>query len=50
MRFWRDIQLRDQQHAKKYALCKYIWKAMKRLHEHQYINVLLTNATTNDIF
>ena len=44
MRFWRDIQLPDQQHPKKYTLSKYIWKIIKRLHEHQYINVLLTNA------
>ena len=50
MRFWRDIQLPDQQHPKKYTFSKYIWKIIKRLHEYQYINVLLTNAIPNDIF
>ena len=50
MRFWRDIQLPDQQHPKKYTFSKYIWKIIKRLHEYQYINVLLMNALLNDIF
>ena len=47
MRFWRDIQLPDQQHPKKYTLSKYIGKIIKRLYEHQYINVLLANAIPN---
>ena len=50
MIFWRDIQHPDQQYPKKYTLSRYIWKIIKRLHEHQYINVLLTNAIANDIF
>ena len=50
MRFWWDFQLPGRKHSKKYILSKYIWKTIKRLHENQYINVLLTNVIPNDIF